>query len=54
MVLGGAGFEIWDEWSRTASGYNERAARITWRSVKESGGKTLASPFWLAGSTAST
>ncbi len=46
--LGDAGFGIWDEWSRTAGNYDERAARTTWRSVKESGGKTLASLFWLA------
>ncbi|MEX3960302.1 DNA replication protein [Trinickia symbiotica] len=46
--LGDAGFEIWDEWSRTASNYNERAARTTWRSANEAGGKTLASLFWLA------
>jgi len=46
--FGDAGFEIWDEWSRMAGNYNERAARTTWRSVKESGGKTLASLFWLA------
>ncbi|PTB19074.1 DNA replication protein [Trinickia symbiotica] len=46
--LGDAGFEIWDEWSRTAANYNERAARTTWRSAKETGGKTLASLFWLA------
>ncbi|MGP8432450.1 PriCT-2 domain-containing protein [Paraburkholderia fungorum] len=46
--MGDAGFEIWDEWSRTAGNYDERAARTTWRSVKESGGKTLASLFWLA------
>lgn len=46
--FGDAGFEIWDEWSRTAGNYDERAARTTWRSVKESGGKTLASLFWLA------
>ncbi|AFT86206.1 DNA primase/helicase [Paraburkholderia phenoliruptrix BR3459a] len=46
--LGDAGFEIWDEWSRTAGNYDERAARVTWRSAKESGGKTLASLFWLA------
>ncbi|WMY09537.1 PriCT-2 domain-containing protein [Paraburkholderia phenoliruptrix] len=46
--LGDAGFEIWDEWSRTAGNYDERATRTTWRSVKESGGKTLASLFWLA------
>ncbi|TAL93126.1 MAG: DNA replication protein [Paraburkholderia sp.] len=46
--LGNAGFEVWDEWSRTAANYNERAARTTWRSAKETGGKTLASLFWLA------
>jgi putative DNA primase/helicase len=46
--FGDAGFEIWDEWSRTGGNYDERAARTTWRSVKESGGKTLASLFWLA------
>jgi putative DNA primase/helicase len=45
---GDAGFEIWDEWSRTAGNYNERSARTTWRSAKESGGKTLATLFWLA------
>jgi len=46
--FGDAGFEIWDEWSRTAGNYTERSARITWRSAKESGGKTLATLFWLA------
>ncbi|CAG4913587.1 PriCT-2 domain-containing protein [Paraburkholderia gardini] len=46
--LGDAGFEIWDEWSRSAHNYNERAARTTWRSARASGGKTLASLFWLA------
>lgn len=46
--LGDAGFEIWDEWSRSAHNYSERAARTTWRSARGSGGKTLASLFWLA------
>jgi putative DNA primase/helicase len=46
--FGDEGFEIWDEWSRTASNYNERAARTTWRSADASGGKSLASLFWLA------
>ncbi|WP_421375205.1 PriCT-2 domain-containing protein [Paraburkholderia sp. DD10] len=46
--FGDEGFEIWDEWSRTAGNYNERAARTTWRSADASGGKTLASLFWLA------
>jgi putative DNA primase/helicase len=46
--FGDAGFEIWDEWSRTAGNYNERSARTTWRSAKELGGKTLGTLFWLA------
>lgn len=46
--FGDAGFDIWDAWSRTAGNYDERAARTTWRSVKESGGKTLATLFWVA------
>jgi putative DNA primase/helicase len=46
--FGDAGFEIWDEWGRTAGNYNERSARTTWRSAKEFGGKTLATLFWLA------
>ena len=46
--FGDDGFEIWDEWSRTAGNYSERAARTTWRSADASGGKTLASLFWLA------
>lgn len=46
--FGEEGFELWDEWSRTAGNYNERAARTTWRSAGASGGKTLASLFWLA------
>ncbi len=46
--FGEAGFDIWDEWSRTAGNYNERSARTTWRSAREAGGKTLASLFWLA------
>jgi len=46
--FGEAGFDIWDEWSRTAHNYSERAARVTWRSAGQSGGKTLASLFWLA------
>src|SRR5471032_162900 len=46
--FGDAGFEIWDEWSRTAGNYTERSVRTTWRSAKASGGKNLASLFWLA------
>jgi len=46
--FGDEGFEIWDAWSRTAANYDERAARTTWRSVSESGSKTLATLFWRA------
>ncbi|MEX3844288.1 PriCT-2 domain-containing protein [Paraburkholderia sp. BR10882] len=46
--FGEAGFDIWDAWSRTAHNYSERAARVTWRSAGQTGGKTLASLFWLA------
>ena len=46
--LGETGFDLWDEWSRTAHNYEARAARATWRSAEEAGGKTLASLFWLA------
>ena len=46
--FGDAGFDIWDTWSQSAPNYSERAARTTWRSARASGGKTLASLFWLA------
>jgi putative DNA primase/helicase len=46
--LGDSGYEIWDEWSRSAGNYSERAARTTWRSARASGGKTLGTLFWLA------
>ncbi len=34
---GDAGFEIWDEWSRTASNYNAGAAQAVWRSCRGRG-----------------
>lgn len=46
--LGEAGFDLWDAWSRTAASYDERSARSTWKSVREEGGRTFASLFWLA------
>ncbi|WP_105132005.1 PriCT-2 domain-containing protein [Burkholderia sp. BE12] len=46
--FGDAGFDLWDAWSQTASNYDARAARVTWRSASKNGGKTLASLFWLA------
>lgn len=35
--LGDAGFDLWDEWSQTASNYNAQAARSVWRSCRGSG-----------------
>lgn len=32
--LGEDGFEIWDNWSRTGSSYNEKAAKQVWKSAK--------------------
>lgn len=41
--LGASGFDIWDDWSRTAAGkYNSKDARDTWKSIKPSGGITIA------------
>ena len=35
--IGDAGFELWNEWSQTASNYNAQAARSVWRSCRGSG-----------------
>ena len=35
--LGDAGFQIWDDWSQSASNYNALAARSVWKSCKGSG-----------------
>jgi putative DNA primase/helicase len=35
--LGDSGFDLWDDWSRTGDGYNERDARAVWRSFKGDG-----------------
>lgn len=40
--LGEAGFRMWDEWSHGSASYNERDARDTWRSIKTTGGVTIA------------
>ena len=48
-ALGDAGFDIWGAWSRTNGGdYNERVARVTWRSAKAHGGVTIGSLYALA------
>ena len=36
-----SGFDLWDEWSRTADNYDQKAARTTWRSITPDGGVTL-------------
>lgn len=33
-ALGGAGFEVWDEWSQTSDKYNDKAMGFKWRSFK--------------------
>lgn len=43
--LGDAGFDLWDEWSRSAESYNLRAAKSVWRSIKSGGGVTVASLY---------
>jgi len=35
--LGDSGFDLWDEWSQTASNYNAQSARSVWRSCKGHG-----------------
>lgn len=42
--LGDGGFDIWNDWSQTASNYNAQAARAVWRSCKGTG-ITVASLF---------
>jgi putative DNA primase/helicase len=36
------GFDLWDAWSSTADNYNEKEARSVWKSIKVSGGVTVA------------
>jgi len=45
--LGDAGFSLWDDWSRTADNYEERAARDVWRSFK-AGKINVGTLFYLA------
>lgn len=41
--LGSGGFSIWDEWSKPGKSYDNKDARDTWKSIKTSGGITIAS-----------
>lgn len=36
------GFDIWDEWSQSADNYDKKEARSVWKSIKVSGGVTIA------------
>lgn len=39
--LGEAGFDLWDQWSRSSARYRERDARSVWRSIRPYGGVTV-------------
>ncbi len=40
--LGNGGFDLWDDWSKNGSSYNALDCRDTWKSIKPSGGITIA------------
>lgn len=40
--LGEDGFDVWDAWSASADNYDKTAARSVWKSIKVSGGVTIA------------
>lgn len=40
--LGNGGFGLWDDWSKAGKSYNNKDARDTWKSIKPSGGITIA------------
>lgn len=46
--LGEGGFDIWNAWSASDPSYKERDAKAVWRSVKASGGITIASLYKMA------
>ena len=43
--LGEPGFDVWDDWSKSADNYEHKAALATWRSIDPSGSVTVASLF---------
>ena len=45
---GEAGFTMWDTWSRQSDRYKAADARAVWRSVKPTGGITIATLFHMA------
>ena len=47
--LGDSGFSLFDEWSRTdREGYNERAAKETWKSINPGGGVNIGTLIYRA------
>ena len=46
--LGDAGFALWDAWSQRSKRYKAADARAVWRSVKPTGGITIATLYHLA------
>lgn len=44
---GDSGFDIWNDWSKKASNYEEKSARYAWKSLKE-GKVNISSLFYLA------
>lgn len=40
--LGNEGFDLFDEWSKTGGNYDKTATRDTWKSIKPTGGVTIA------------
>ncbi len=47
-MLGDAGFETFDQWSRTANNYVEQDAKDTYKSVRADGGITIKTLFAMA------
>ena len=46
--LGDGGFTLWDSWSRQSDRYKAADARAVWRSVKPTGGITIATLYHMA------
>lgn len=46
--LGDSGFDVWDQWSQSASSYKAKDAKATWRSFKEGGGITVGTLIYEA------
>lgn len=43
--FGSDGFDVWNDWSKSADNYNNKAARDSWKSFKQGGGVSIASLF---------